>query len=115
MSVDQLVDRFVDIAIAQDVAMLHDRTAEYNRLYRKMKEIDDTLRLRGSEARLALTRLYTHPNLQVRLAAAIRTLALRPIAAREVLQALSDSGELPQALDAGMTLVNLDRGIFKPT
>jgi len=43
------------------------------------------------------------------------TLALAPDAARRALEALAASREFPQAGDAGMSLINLDRGIFKPT
>jgi Domain of unknown function (DUF2019) len=60
-------------------------------------------------------RLYDFPNLQVRLKAAIATLAIAADAARHVIQTIADSRHYPQAADAGMTLVNLDRGIFKPS
>jgi len=43
------------------------------------------------------------------------TLAVAPEAARQELQAIADSREYPQAGEAGMSLWNLDRGIFKPT
>jgi hypothetical protein len=49
------------------------------------------------------------------LKAAVSTLALAQMEARQVLEALRDDQEMPQALDAGMTLCNLDRGVFKPT
>jgi uncharacterized protein DUF2019 len=51
----------------------------------------------------------------VRLTAAKATLAVSPDAARRLLRSIADSKEYPQAGDAGMSLVNLDRGIFKPT
>jgi hypothetical protein len=60
-------------------------------------------------------RLYGHPNAQVRLMAAKATLALVPEAGRRLLQAIAESGPGPQAGDAGMSLDNLARGIFKPT
>jgi hypothetical protein len=115
LSTNELVQRFIDIAIAQDDAMLHDKTAAYNRLFREMVVVANALKVRDDDARMKLTELYGHPNRQVRLKAAIYTLALKPREARAVLQKLSDAGDLPQALDAGMTLFNLDRGIFKPT
>jgi len=40
--------------------------------------------------------------------------AIAPDAARAVIEDIA-SGKGPQAGDAGMTLSNLDRGIFKPT
>jgi hypothetical protein len=69
---------------------------------------------RGAGKRLALLRLYDHPNMQVRLTAAKRTLGVAPEAARKVIQAVYDSKWYPQAGEAGMTLWNLDRGVFKP-
>jgi hypothetical protein len=47
--------------------------------------------------------------------AALSTLALEPKKARMVLEAISLSQRQPQALQAGMSLWNLDRGVFKPT
>lgn len=114
MKTSVLIDRFVEIAIAQNEALLYDDTSKYNRLYRQMDAIDKDLRRRGLDARLELTRLYSHPNLQVRLKAAIHTLAIAA-EARKLLEAISQSGQLPQSLDAGMTLNAIDTGIFKPT
>jgi hypothetical protein len=118
MTIDQLVDRFAEIGIAQDNALWDalgkDENPEFNRLYWEMDAIDKELRRRGRDARLALTRLYTHRNTQVRLKAAVRTLGVAPVEARQVIEQISQSGLYPQAGDAGMTLVNLDRGIFKP-
>jgi hypothetical protein len=34
---------------------------------------------------------------------------------RRMLQTIADSNWMPQAGDAGMSLSNLDRGVFKPT
>lgn len=115
MTDDELLDRFVEIALAQDLALLHDRRVEFNRLYERMDEIDGELRRRGTKVRLMLTRLYVHPNLQVRIKAAKRTLGVAPMAARKVLEEIKASGEQPQALEAGMSLRNLDSGVFKPT
>ncbi len=114
MTTDQLVTRFAEIGIAQDQAELMGEIGKFNRLYRQMDATEKELRRRGREARLALLRLYDHPNMQVRLNAAKRTLGIAPDAARRVLQAISDSKWQPQAMDAGMSLWNLDRGVFKP-
>ena len=115
LTTEQLVDRFVDIALAQDNAMLHGQTAKFNRLYGEMDQVDNELRNRGIEARLRLLALYEHPNAQVRIKAAKRTLGIAPAEARRVLETIEASGEQPQALEAGMSLWNLDRGVFKPT
>jgi hypothetical protein len=52
--------------------------------------------------------------MQVRLKAAYATLAVSPVAARAQLEAIAASGWQPQAGDAGMSILNLDRGIYKP-
>jgi Domain of unknown function (DUF2019) len=74
VSADQLVDRFAEIGIAQYQALLGGATREFSQLYGQMDAIDKELRARGKEARLALVRLYDHPNIQVRLQAASFTL-----------------------------------------
>ncbi len=114
MTIDQLVTRFAEIGVAQDEAELVGEIGKFNSLYRQMDATEKELRRRGPEARLALLNLYDHPNMQVRLNAAKRTLGIAPDAARHALQAIFDSKFQPQAMDAGMCLWNLDRGVFKP-
>ena len=115
MTLAQLLDRYVEIALAQYEAIENEQYGKYNRLFDKMVEVDEELRARGPEARLALTTLYKHPNPQVRFNAAAETLAVAPRRARKVLEDIKARGEFPQAGDAGMMLLRLDRGIFKPT
>jgi hypothetical protein len=114
MTIDQLVERFAEIGIAQDEALLYDEYSKFNRLYDQMDAVDRALRSRGPDARLALLRLYNHPNMQVRLQAAKWTLGIAPDAARKLLLWISESNWHPQAGDAGMCLSNLEEGIFKP-
>jgi hypothetical protein len=114
-SVDQLVAKFVAITLAQDRALLRDEFAKFNRLFGDMEDIKNELKSRHGDQRRALLRLYDHPNAQVRLKAVKATLAIAPDLARQALQAIADSKEFPQAGEAGMTQVALDRGIFKPT
>ena len=94
--------------------LFNDAYSKFNRLFEKMLEIEKELRSRGTAARGELTRLYGHPNLQVRLNAAKETLAVAPVQARQVIQEISDSKLYPQAGSAGMCLFALDEGIFKP-
>ena len=115
MNVEQLVERFVDIALDQDIAIHQYDTAKFNRLFEQMEAVDGELKARVGDQRRALLRLYGHPNAQVRLTAAKATLAVAPDAARHLLQTIADSHEHPHAGDAGMCLVALDRGIFKPS
>jgi hypothetical protein len=114
MTVDQLVERFAEIGIAQDDALWDGKYAKFNRLFDRMNEVDLELRARGMDARRALLRLYGHRNIQVRLKAAVRTLAVAPDVARQALQTIADSKFYPQAGDAGMLLSGLDDGSFHP-
>ena len=115
MTVDDMVERFVAIGPEQDKALLRNAIAKFNRLFDEKKVIESELKARRIDQRRALLHLYDHPNAQVRLNAVKATLAVAPEAARRALQAIADSREYPQAGDAGMTLDNLDNGIFKPT
>jgi hypothetical protein len=114
-SVEELVIRFVNLALAQDQALLQDEISKFNVLFRQMHAVIDELKSRPGDGRHALLDLYGHPNLQVRLKAVKNSLALAPDEGRRVLQAIADSREYPQAMEAGMSLSNLDQGIFKPT
>jgi hypothetical protein len=113
-TLDKLVDRFAEIGIAQDQALLCDEHEKFKRLFNEMNEVDQELRRRGPQARLALLRLYDHPNMQVRVKAAIRTLAVAPAAARRALQEIKDSRCYPQSADASMILRDFDDGSYKP-
>jgi hypothetical protein len=108
MTVDELVHRFVEIAIAQDWAIFEDATAKYNRLYSQMDEIRSELKSRPGDQRRVLVQLYDHPNIQVRLKAALSTMALAPNAVRPVLERIAKSGAYPQAADARLALDRLD-------
>lgn len=114
-SVPDLVQRFVELAINQDMALLSLAQAEINKLYWEIKAIGDQLKSRPGDRRSALLRLYNHKNMQVRLKTAHATLAIAPQAARAKLEEIEASGWQPQAGDAGMSLLNLDRGIYKPS
>lgn len=114
-TVAQLVDRFTVIGVDQDRALLRREHAKFNRLFDEMVAIEEELKARDGDQRRELLRLYDHPNAQVRLNALKATLAVAPELALRTLQALRESREYPQAADAGMTLIALKRGIFKPT
>jgi hypothetical protein len=114
-TINELVDRFAERCLAQDRAWLYENVAEISKLYWQKDAVDKELQSRGRDARLALLRLYDHPNIQVRLVVATRTLAVAPVAARRVVEAVAASGQLPQAADARGLLRGLDQGTFKPT
>ncbi|MBI5130386.1 MAG: DUF2019 domain-containing protein [Rhodopseudomonas palustris] len=115
MSTDELVQRFAEIGVAQDHALLGGRLREFNRLFDKMAEVSQELKRREGDQRRALLALFSYPNMQVRLKAAIHALAVAPVEARRQIEEIAASQWYPQAGDAGMSLVNLDNGIFKPT
>ena len=119
LSIDQLVDRFEELNIALDNAQWDSLGksdySKVNRLVYSIRDIGEELRARGREARLALTRLSTNRNIQVRLMAAKMTLGVAPIEGRKIIEEIAASKIYPQAGDAGMTLSNLDEGVFKPT
>jgi len=114
MTVDQLVDRFAEIGIAQYDAAMGGATRESNQLYGQMDAVDKELRARGQQARLALLRLYDHPNIQVRLQAASFTLGIAPAVARQEIETISQSSWFPQEGDEGRALWSAEDGIFKP-
>jgi hypothetical protein len=115
MSAADLVERFTELGVGQFQAELHGELAKQNKLILQMRPLVEELKSRPGDQRSALLPLFNHRNVQVRLMAAMLTLAVAPAAARQVLQAIKDSGQQPQALDAGMCLWDLDRGAFKPT
>lgn len=115
LSVGDLVEQFVALAIQQDEALLMDEIASVKRLYWAILDIENELKRRPGDMRLALQALFDHPNAQVRLAAGSASLAVAPAAARQVLQDLIDGRWFPQAATAGGLLRAIDRGDFKPS
>jgi len=115
MSVDELVDNFSASALRQFEAELENSVARQNKCVEEQMAIAAELKTRPGDQRAALLELYNHPNVQVRLNAARLSLAVAPTAAREVIQAVKESKQYPQAMDAGMCLWTLEQGILKPT
>ena len=115
LSVAELVEHFTVLCVGQYEAELRGEGAKENRLIREMFAVREELKARPGDQRHALVPLYSHPNIQVRLMAAKETLAVASAAARDMLQAIKDSKQMPQSMDAGMCLWALDEGIFKPT
>ena len=115
LTVDQLVGRFTAITLDQDKALRTSNHARFNRLFKEMEAVKRELKARDGDQRRALLRLYDHPNPQVRLKAVKATLAVAPSPRYEMLKVIAESREYPQAGEAGMSLYNLEIGIFKPT
>ena len=114
LTTQQLVDNFLALAIARGEAIMGFENAKANRLYWRIDAIKKELRTREGDQRRLVSTFYSHRDPQVRLEAAMATLAIFPEQARAVLQLIMDRSEFPQAGDAGFTLLCLDRGEFKP-
>lgn len=115
MPVHELVERYAATGVAQHEAELDSDMRKFRRLVDDIIAVEAELKARTGDARSALLDLYHHPNMQVRLNAARATLAIAPEAARAQLAAIRDSHWMPQAMHAGMSLRNLDKGIYRPS
>ncbi|GIK80860.1 MAG: DUF2019 domain-containing protein [Pseudorhodoplanes sp.] len=115
MTNQQLAQRYIEIGLAQDEALLMDEYGKFNRLFESMRAIEKELQSRDGDQRRILLNLLSHPNEQVRLNTAKATLAIAPAEARRTLELLARARLGPQSGDAGMCLWALDEGIFKPT
>ncbi len=110
----QLVDRFTTLSLQQyDVLQIHN-TKTYTKLFHRLHAVAGVLRKRGLDARRALLPLLDHENAQVRLNAVHQLLAIEPLRARATLAALAEFAPGPQRLPAGMALMRLDSGEYKP-
>jgi hypothetical protein len=114
MTVGQLVQEFLTVTVAQYRADLVEDIPKYNRLYRRMKLLEQELKGRAGDQRRALLPLCDHSNAHVRLRAAVATLALAPEKARETLQIIHDRREYPDAANAFGLLIGLDDGPYVP-
>jgi hypothetical protein len=79
-----------------------------------MVDIRNELKHREGDQRHELLPLLDHPNVQVRLKAAITMLAVAPGLARAALESVRDSGILPQSADAEEMLEAVDDGSYVP-
>ncbi len=102
------------MGVKQNKALLWDDLSEFTNLYWQIDAIREELKGRPGDQRRALLTLFNHPDMQVRLNAAKATLAVAPDQARAMLERIKERRRGPQAGDAGMCLLNLDRGIFVP-
>jgi hypothetical protein len=115
LTTQELTERFAELGVAQDDALLRDRFQKYNTLFDQLEAIANELKRRPLDQRTALLALFRHSNMQVRVNAAKATLAVAPDVARRELEEVAALNWHPQSLNAGMCLSALDRGVFKPT
>jgi hypothetical protein len=78
MTTNDLVERFAQIGVAQDRALLGGEITKFNRLFDQMSDVANELKSREGDQRRALMVLYYYPNIQVRLKAAKLPWPLRP-------------------------------------
>jgi len=114
VTVAELVERYAAAGIDEDKAETEDDLPKRNWLCLQMEAIAKELKRRPGDQRRALLVLYSHPNIEVRLMAAKRTLAIAPIEARKMIESIAESNRFPYAGDAGMCLEMLDQGVFVP-
>jgi hypothetical protein len=115
LSTSDLLLLFEKLCVEQYNALDRQEYAAFNRRYDRIQAIEDELKSRPGDQRRILMTLFGHPNMQVRLTAARANLAVDYPAARREIQHIADSKWGPQCLDAGMTLINLDNGIYRPS
>jgi hypothetical protein len=115
LSIENLVQQFAEIGVAQYKALDADDMPKYNRLFRKLMDIEGELKSRPGDQRTAVVALYGYPNMQVRLNAAKATLAVAPESARQVVETIAASTWAPQCYDARMCLWMIDEGKLIPT
>jgi hypothetical protein len=114
LTIDDLVQHFLALTLAQYEARFPSQTSRYNRLYRQMNEIRDELKRREGDQRRALLPLINHENAQVRLMAASSLLTIVPDRAKRALESVRDSGILPPSANAEGLLNGLQNGSFVP-
>jgi hypothetical protein len=108
MTLQELVDLFAQNGIEQDDVISRGQVSKFKKIFGVMAAIDAELTRRGPQARMALAALYVHPNMQVRLQAALVAANVDPIGVRPVLEAIAKSVRMPQAADAREALRNLN-------
>ena len=114
LTVDELVQRFLSLTLAQYEARFPSQTAKYNRLYGEMRDVRDELKRRDGDQRRALLPLINHENAQVRLMAASSLLTIVPERAKRALQSVRDSRIQPPAANAQGLLEGLESGFYVP-
>jgi 5-bromo-4-chloroindolyl phosphate hydrolysis protein len=115
LTTQQLVERFLQIALQQYDALQKGKTADHNRLYDIMEDVKSELKQRPGDQRNALLPLLDHTNAQVRLKAAYTLLAISPIRAKKALETVRDSRIAPQSVNAGFMLEALADGSYVPS
>lgn len=110
----ELIDEFTNAARQRGGAVLDSETRRANRMYDRMKAVDDILRHRGLQARLSLQHLLEDKDRFVRYYAAIYLLGLMPDRARPVIEENAKYWVDALSSDARGLLREFDEGKYKP-
>jgi hypothetical protein len=105
LSIDQLLDRFVELSLQDERAANIARVAIRNQLVVQIGDVKKELQNRPGDQRDALVVFFTHPNLYVRYHAATNLMSMMPVEARLQMEAIADSKIYPIAGHAGTYLV----------
>ena len=108
-----LITMFANAARQMGVAVLDSDSRRANRAFGRMDAVDRELRARGKAVHEQLVSLLAHENRFVRYYAAKVLLAIVPDRAREVIEENARLWFDAIAGDAGMTLLALERGLYK--
>lgn len=114
MSSDALILLFEDLCLLQYRSIEREEIGAYNKRFDQIKAIVEELRSRPGDQRRLLQKFFHHKNAQVALTAAHANLAIDHARARRVIEEIANYAMGTQQLAAGMTLENLDRGIYRP-
>ena len=109
-----LVERFSLTAKRLGSAVLDSDDRRANRAAHRIIAVRDALRARGRESTMKLVPLLDDKDRFVRYYAAQQLLGLVPDRARAVIEWNAKFGFDALAGDAGMMLLDLDRGFYKP-
>ena len=115
LTLDELISLFVSLSEQQYPLTLNDEVKLGSRLVKRQDEIGKELRQRGIEARLELTKLFDHPNIQVRMNAAKRSLGIAREPALNALRKIVKEDFGAFRLSAGMTVALVEDGTITPT
>jgi len=115
LTIDELISLFASLSEQKYPLTLNDEVRKSTLLIKKRYEIDRELRKRGIAARLELTKLFIHPNVQVRVNAAKSSLGVARESALNVLRQITKEDFGPFRLDAGMTIALVEDGTVTPT
>jgi hypothetical protein len=114
MTLQELIDLFAQNGIEQDRVIRRGEAPKFTDIFYAMGAIDAELTRRGPHAKMSLSELYDHPNMQVRLQAAKVARDVDPVNARQVLETIAKSVRMPQAADARGTLRILNSRSVSP-